>query len=83
MLFLDNHGVTVGGESVAVAFDDLYYLERACRQQIIAQSAGLPLKIIEKEMLRETQRQFEQVRIPQAIAHFSALLQTDVLTGPR
>ena len=54
ILFLDNHGITVGGESVAVAFDDLYYLERACRQQILAQSTGLPLKIIEDNLLAET-----------------------------
>jgi ribulose-5-phosphate 4-epimerase/fuculose-1-phosphate aldolase len=75
ILFLDNHGVTVGGESVAVAFDDLYYLERACRQQLLAQSTGLPLKLIEGDVLRETQRQFMQVRVPQAVAHFDALLQ--------
>lgn len=77
ILFLDNHGVTVGAESVAVAFDDLYYLERACRQQIIAQSIGLPLKLIEGEMLLETQRQFEQLRVAQAEAHYAALLQDD------
>lgn len=76
ILFLDNHGVTVGGESVAIAFDDLYYLERSCRQQILAQSTGLPLKIIADDMLRETQRQLAQVRIPQAEAMFTALLRS-------
>ena len=75
ILFLDNHGVTVGGESVAVAFDDLYYLERACRQQILAQSAGLPFKLISEAMLRETKRQTDEVRIPSAELHFAALLQ--------
>jgi len=80
ILFLDNHGITVGGESVAVAFDDLYYLERACRQQILAQSTGLPLKLIEKQVLRETCRQIEQVRIPLAEGHFSALLRSNNLT---
>jgi ribulose-5-phosphate 4-epimerase/fuculose-1-phosphate aldolase len=30
ILFLANHGVVVVGESVARAFDDFYYLERAC-----------------------------------------------------
>lgn len=73
ILFLDNHGVTVGGESVAVAFDDLYYLERACRQQILAQSTGLPLKPIADEVLRETHRQIAQVRVPSADQHFEAL----------
>ena len=41
VMFFDHYGVTIGGESVAVAFDDLYYLERACRQQVLAQSTGL------------------------------------------
>lgn len=74
ILFLDNHGITVGGESVAVAFDDLYYLERACRQQILAQSTGLPLKPIAPDMVRETKRQTEQVRVPSAESHFAALM---------
>src|SRR5262249_35187656 len=30
VLFLANHGVIVIGESVAIAFNDLYHLERAC-----------------------------------------------------
>lgn len=74
IFFLDNHGVTVGAESVAAAFDDLYYLERACRQQILAQSTGLPLKLIKGEVLRETQRQIEQIRLELADGHFAALL---------
>jgi ribulose-5-phosphate 4-epimerase/fuculose-1-phosphate aldolase len=41
--FLANHGVIVAGARIAHAYDDLYYLERACMQQVIAQSAGRPL----------------------------------------
>lgn len=51
VFFLDDHA-----ESAAIAFDDLYYLERACRQQILAQSTGLPPKPIESKMVRETQQ---------------------------
>lgn len=76
IFFLDNHGVTVGGESVAVAFDDLYYLERACRQQVLAQSIGLPLKIIADDLLHETRRQIDAIRIPSAELHYRALLDT-------
>ncbi len=36
VLFLANHGVIVCGASVAYAFDDLYYLERACMLQVLA-----------------------------------------------
>jgi ribulose-5-phosphate 4-epimerase/fuculose-1-phosphate aldolase len=40
--FLANHGLIVCGESVGYAFDDLYYLERACQLQILAAASGLP-----------------------------------------
>ncbi|SMF13338.1 Ribulose-5-phosphate 4-epimerase/Fuculose-1-phosphate aldolase [Tistlia consotensis] len=46
VLFLGNHGVIVVGESIARAFDDLYYLERACELQVLALSTGKPLRRI-------------------------------------
>ncbi|MEO7404593.1 MAG: class II aldolase/adducin family protein, partial [Burkholderiales bacterium] len=44
ILFLANHGVLVCGETVAWAFDDLYYLERACMLQVLAAGTGKPIK---------------------------------------
>ena len=41
--FLGNHGVVVCGARVDHAYDDLYYLERACLHQVLAQSTGRPL----------------------------------------
>jgi len=43
IVFLGNHGVVVCGERVDYAFDDLYYLERACAAEVLARSSGLPL----------------------------------------
>lgn len=43
VVFLGNHGVVVCGERIDHAFDDLYYLERACMAQVLAHSTGLPL----------------------------------------
>jgi ribulose-5-phosphate 4-epimerase/fuculose-1-phosphate aldolase len=41
VLFMASHGVTVVGATIAHAFDDLYYLERACMHQCLAiQMAG-------------------------------------------
>ena len=74
VVFLANHGVIVGGPSVAVAFDDLYFLERACRQQVLAMSTGKPLKMIEPKMLEETAREWRQVLDYQAARHFGALM---------
>jgi len=46
VMFMASHGVTVVGRSVAWAFDDLYYLERACMHQVLAVQAagGRPLR---------------------------------------
>lgn len=49
VLFLGNHGVVVCGETIADAFDDLYYLERACEVQVLAMSTGQPLMLIPEE----------------------------------
>lgn len=76
IMFLDNHGVTVGGESIAIAFNDLYYLERACRQQILAQSTGLTLKLIPEPILTETWRQLQDLRPAAARAHFDAQMRS-------
>ena len=48
--FLANHGVIVCGARIDHAFDDLYYLERACMAQVIAASSGLPLAPSTPEM---------------------------------
>ena len=83
IMFLDNHGVTIAGESVAIAFDDLYYLERACRQQILAQSTGLPLKLIPEPVLTETWCQLQEIRPASAADHFEAQMRANgwVLPG--
>jgi ribulose-5-phosphate 4-epimerase/fuculose-1-phosphate aldolase len=46
VLFMGNHGVMVTGPSLAVAFDDLYYLERACMNQVLALQTNQKLQIV-------------------------------------
>jgi ribulose-5-phosphate 4-epimerase/fuculose-1-phosphate aldolase len=41
--FLGNHGVVVCGARIDHAYDDLYYLERACLAQVLAMSTGRAL----------------------------------------
>ena len=43
IVFLGNHGVVVCGSRIDYAYDDLYYLERACMAQVLAASTGRPL----------------------------------------
>ncbi|MFA6966982.1 aldolase [Bosea sp. (in: a-proteobacteria)] len=73
IVFLAHHGVTIGGPSVAVAFDDLYFLERACRQQVLAMSTGKPLKLIPQQEIEATAREWRQVLVHQSEKHFEAL----------
>ncbi len=71
--FLSSHGVVIGGESVAVAFDDLYYLERASRQQLFAMQTGLPLKQLDDDVIELTAAQIKNDIRLFANEHFRAL----------
>ncbi len=57
IVFMRNHGVMVAGRSIAEAWDDLYYLERACEVQRLALSTGLALRPIPDAVAKETARQ--------------------------
>ena len=46
VLFMGNHGVIVVGPTVAEAFDELYYLERAAAVQVLALSTRQPLALV-------------------------------------
>lgn len=50
VVFLGNHGVIVCGDRVDHAFDDLYYLERACMAQVLAASTGQRLLPVAPEL---------------------------------
>ncbi|WP_158803862.1 MULTISPECIES: aldolase [unclassified Acidisoma] len=50
IVFMKNHGVMVLGASIAEAWDDLYYLERAAQAQLLAMSSGRPLLPIPDEI---------------------------------
>jgi ribulose-5-phosphate 4-epimerase/fuculose-1-phosphate aldolase len=72
LLFMANHGVLLCGETIANVFDDLYYLERACMVQVLAQSTGKNLRLIPEDIAEQTARQFEQER-QQSYLHFDAM----------
>lgn len=60
ILFLKNHGVMVAGASIAEAWDDLYYLERAAEVQLKAMSSHRALKPVPPDV---AQRAYEQMRL--------------------
>lgn len=67
VVFLGNHGVIVCGECMAHAYDDLYYLERACQLQGLAQSSGVALCPVEEgiaaRVAEQTRGEREQSRL--------------------
>lgn len=75
VLFHAHHGVVVVGPSVAKAFDDLYFLERAAMVQVLAQSTGRALRFIPDEVAEgyvSANRPNNLAK--QAREHFAALL---------
>jgi ribulose-5-phosphate 4-epimerase/fuculose-1-phosphate aldolase len=73
--FLGNHGVVVCGERMAWAYDDLYYLERACMAQVLAQSTGRTLLPVAAEIARRVCEQTLGER-QQSDVFFEALRRT-------
>ncbi|HIF89765.1 MAG TPA: hypothetical protein EYQ52_08180 [Candidatus Thioglobus sp.] len=59
ILLLGNHGVVVTAPSVAQAFDDLYYFERACETLIGAYQTGKKLRVASHEVAEKTAQQWE------------------------
>ncbi|HAA90860.1 MAG TPA: aldolase [Rhodospirillaceae bacterium] len=72
ILMMGSHGVMVTGHTVAHAYDDLYYLERACEVQVLALSTGKKLVTLPPEVIAHTQEQTEGERMG-APDHFAAL----------
>lgn len=81
ILFLGNHGVIVVGASVAQAFDELYYLEKAAQLQVLALSTGRELSLVDHETASLACKQWREY--PQfADLHFSALMEILDLEEP-
>jgi ribulose-5-phosphate 4-epimerase/fuculose-1-phosphate aldolase len=54
VLILHNHGVITIGETVASAYDKLYYLERVAQQQLYAMWTGRELAVMSDELVALT-----------------------------
>lgn len=62
VVFLANHGVIVTGHTVAHAYDDLYYLERACMHQVLAHATGRPLRPVDPQLAARVAAQVQGER---------------------
>lgn len=58
ILLMGQHGVIAAAPTIAQAFDDLYYFERACETYITALMTGRPLRIASERVARKTAAQW-------------------------
>ena len=72
IMFARNHGVFVIGPTVAECFDDLYYLERACRLTVLTLSTGQPLLTIGKGPGASVHAGWVATRAEYSHAHFNS-----------
>ncbi|TYL72329.1 class II aldolase/adducin family protein [Bradyrhizobium cytisi] len=75
VLFMANHGITTVGETIAEAYEKLYYIERAAQVQLYAMWTHQPLKHLPQQVIDETTRSVGVVRASPSPAerHFGAL----------
>ena len=59
ILFLANHGLVTSGLTPAKAFKRLYYTERACMFQILAESGQAALRLVDQSLLKATTRELD------------------------
>ena len=72
VLMMANHGVLVVAETVARAFDELYYLEKACQVLVLAYGTGRPLRLVQGQIAGRVAQEWQAYE-GFAEAHFEEL----------
>lgn len=72
VVMLSNHGVMVIGTDVADAWQKMYFFERACQVQVLAQSTGQPLIRVSDAIAEHTAAQWLK-EAPKAAVQFAAV----------
>jgi ribulose-5-phosphate 4-epimerase/fuculose-1-phosphate aldolase len=70
IMMMGNHGVLICAASVAEAYDITYYLEKSCRNLILAYQTGQKLHIMTPDVAEKTAQEWEADR-EQFHAHFA------------
>ena len=74
VMILRNHGLLTCGTDIPDAFDNMYYLERACQAQVAALSGGVELLVAPAAVAEKVARQFERPERGSRIKHWPAML---------
>jgi ribulose-5-phosphate 4-epimerase/fuculose-1-phosphate aldolase len=71
-MMMGNHGILIAAATVAEAFDELYYLERACQTLVLAYSTGQKLNVMSDAVAERTARDWDRYS-DSAFAHFEEM----------
>jgi len=72
-MLLANHGILTVGQTVAQAFDELYYFEKACETYITALSTNKELKIANSKVAEKTAEEWENYPVNMGDQHLKAI----------
>jgi ribulose-5-phosphate 4-epimerase/fuculose-1-phosphate aldolase len=86
VLMMGNHGVLAVAKTLPVAFERLYFLERAAQAQVLALSTGRKLKVLPQAVVEKTFAQFGHCELIEGRTrpdmHFEALKRLLDRTNP-
>ena len=72
-MLLANHGILTVGETVAQAFDELYYFEKACETFITALSTNTKLNEVNSEVAEKTAQEWENYPVNMGQQHLKEI----------
>lgn len=72
IMMMGNHGVLICAATIAEAFDLTYYLERSCRNLVLAYQTGQKLHVMSNEVAEKTAQEWEADR-EQFHSHFAEM----------
>ena len=73
LMLLANHGILTVGQTVAEAFDELYYFEKACETYITALSTNKELKIASSDVAEKTAQEWENYPVNMGEQHLKEI----------
>lgn len=82
IVFMKHHGVMVLAPTIAEAWDDLYYLERACEVQTLALSTGRKVLPVAPAIAEAACRQMREGDAESARLHLASIRRTLDLEEP-
>ena len=72
-MLLANHGILTVGQTVAEAFDELYYFEKACETYITALSTNQKLNIVSSKVAEKTAQDWENYPVNMGQQHLNEI----------